>query len=239
MIARLLALSLLSASLLAPTLAAQTIQVNKENKTIAITATDSAEMLADTAEVTIGFSSYGSEQEQTYADATRTSNRIIDALIAAGLGRDQIRSIDQSLRAVDPQDAPRYATGQRFFFYQTWNITTRASDAARILQMAITSGANSSGGIRWLLADANGLESRAAEKALQHARQIAERMAAGLHAKLGALVYASNQVPERNLGYGVAYGNGTIAQMPNLKPLAIVPDKVTRSATVYAVFAIE
>jgi len=66
-------------------LTAQQIQISKDNKTISITTSGDAEALADTAVVTIGFESYGKDQNSTYADATRTSNTIIDALTTAGI----------------------------------------------------------------------------------------------------------------------------------------------------------
>ncbi len=233
------AFTLLAALLSLANLSAQTIQVNKDNKTIAITSTDSAEREADLAEVSIGFIAYGADQDATYADASRTSNRIIEALLASGVKRDQIASDSQSLTALDEQDKLRCAKGSRFIFKQTWKVTAKASSASDVLHLAISAGANDSGNIDWRLADDNALEAEAAEKALNHARQIAERMAEGLHAKLGPLVYASNQMPQR-LFFGATHGTvsaGVSATKVNLKPLAIVPDKVSRSATVYAVFA--
>ncbi len=72
-------------------------------------------------------------------------------------------------------------------------------------------------------------------------------MAAGLGAKLGPLVYASNQTPPRgifaNMGFGNVMLNTENASLAmktrNLAPLAITPERITKSATVYAVFAIE
>jgi uncharacterized protein YggE len=224
----------------AASVSAQTIQVNKDNKTIAITSTDSAEREADTAEVSIGFIAYGTDQDATYADATHTSNKIIDALLAAGVKRDQIRSDAQSLTELENEDKLRFAKGIRFVFTQSWKVTTKAPSASDVLNVAVTAGANKSGNISWLLADDNALEAEAAEKALVHARQIAEHMAAGLHANLGALVYASNQIPlDREFNRMTSFAALSSIPKVNLKPLAIVPDRVTRTATVYAVFAIE
>ena len=224
-------------------LSAQSIQVNKDNKTIAITATDSAESEADTADVSIGFTAYGTEQQKTYADASATSNRIIEVLVTAGVPRDHIRSVTQSLTAIESEDKLRYAQGLRFTFSQAWKLTIGAGNAADTLHLAVTSGANNSGGIDWRLADDNALEAKAAQKALSHAQEIAEHMAQGLHAKLGPLVYASNQLPQRNF-FGATLNTESAALISpvrsrNLKPLAILPDKVSRSATVYAVFSIE
>jgi uncharacterized protein YggE len=229
-------------------LSAQQIQISKENKTIAITTSGDAAALADVAVVNIGFHVYGKTQDDTYADASRTSNAIISALTAASITKDAIQSEDQSLSPLEvngDQDKVRYAQGMRFEFSQSWHVTVPADQAANMLHLAITAGANNSGGIDWQLKDDDALQAQAAAKALEHAREIAERMAHGLGAKLGALVYASNQTPPRGLaallgGVQLDTVNASVAAIrPNLKPLAISPERITRTATVYAVFAIE
>lgn len=247
---KLLPIAALTASLLAVApLAAQQIQVSKENKTIAITTSGDASAFADIAVVSVGFHSYGKDQDTTYADATNTSNAIMHALTAAGIPKTAIQSQDQSLNPIEvnnDQDKARYAQGFRFEFSQSWRVTVPADQASNALHLAITAGANNSGGIDWQLKNDDALEAEAASKALEHARQIADRMAHGLGAKLGALVYASNQQPPRGLA-ALLNGNGftlntesaEVASKRNLKPLAISPERISRSATVYAVFAIE
>jgi uncharacterized protein YggE len=108
-----------------------------------------------------------------------------------------------------------------------------------VLHVAVTNGANNGGNIDWRMADDSVLDAQAAEKALTHAQQIAQRMAGGLHVKLGPLVYASNQVPERPMPMMRALSMAKGSMPKSVTPLAIAPDKVTRSATVYAVFAVE
>ena len=87
-------------------------------------------------------------------------------------------------------DKERFAQGSRFEFAQSWKVTIPADAAADILHVAITAGANESGGIEWQLKKDDALEAEAAKKALEHARQIAAQMAEGLGVKLGTLVYA-------------------------------------------------
>jgi uncharacterized protein YggE len=222
--------------------AAQTITVSKDNRTIAITTSDQAEATADIAVVTVGFTSFGPDQDQTYADASKISNAIIKALRDASIKPEAIESVNQSLNAIDDNDKPRYAKGIRFGFSQSWHVTVAAKIAADVLHVAIAAGANDSGGIQWELANDDALEAEAAEKALTHAQQIAARMAKGLNAKLGPLVYASNQTPPRGI-FGRTMLNSELASLGsskiNLKPLAISPEKIQKTATVYAVFAIE
>jgi uncharacterized protein YggE len=231
-------------------LAAQQIQISKDNKTIAITTSDEASALADTAVVNIGFTAYGKDQDSTYADATKTSNAIIAAITASGVKKDAIESTNQNLAPLSPnsdEDKARYTQGMRFTFSQAWKITIRADQASDVLHIAIVNGANNSGDISWQLVHDDALEAEAASKALEHARQIADQMAKGLNAKLGPLVYASNQTPPRGIFANMGFGNVSLntesaamsVRMKNLKPLAISPERISKSATVYAVFAIE
>ncbi|MGA7158208.1 MAG: SIMPL domain-containing protein [Acidobacteriaceae bacterium] len=227
-------------------LTAQQIQISKDNKTIAITTSADAEAPADTAVVTIGFNTYGKDQDSTYADASKTSNAIISAITTSGVKKDAIQSDEQNLSAINPgngDDARRYKDGMRFQFSQSWRVTVPAADAANLLHLAITNGANNSGNIDWQLKNDDALQAEAAAKALHHAREIANQMAQGLNTKLGSLLYASNQTPPINgIGFDKrARFNAMMAPppAPEVKPLAISPDRITRSATVYAVFAIE
>jgi uncharacterized protein len=71
-------------------------------------------------------------------------------------------------------------------------------------------------------------------------------MAKGLKAQLRPLVYASNQTPPRGLALFLAGSvlnteNATLSSISELKaaPIVIQPESITKSATVYAVFAIE
>jgi uncharacterized protein len=226
-------------------LSAQQIQISKDNKTIAITTSGDASAMADTAVVTVGFNTFGKDQDGTYADASRISNAIISTLTGSGVPKDAIQSEEQNLSALEDnsdQDKDRYKQGLRFQFSQSWRVTVPADQAANVLHLAITSGANNSGGINWQLKDDDALQAQAAAKALEHARQIAERMAHGLGVTLGALVYASNQAPPRGI-----FANGMLntesaslaGRRVNLTPLAISPERITQSTTVYAVFSID
>lgn len=229
---------------------AQQIQISKENKTIAISTSDDASAVADTALVTVGFSLYGKDHDSTYAEATRTSNAIFSALTSVGVPKEAITSTGQRLSPIElnsEEDKARFAQGLRFSFNQSWQVTVPASQAANVLHIAIANGANNSGDIQWQLKKDDTLEAEAARKALEHAREIASRMAQGLGAKLGALVYASNQTPPRGIFANMGFGNVALqtqsaamsVRMKNLAPLAITPERITKSATVYAVFAIE
>ena len=64
---------------------AQTIQINRENKTIAISAKDEAVATADIAAITIGFEVFGADSQGTYADGGKLSRAILEALQNIGI----------------------------------------------------------------------------------------------------------------------------------------------------------
>jgi uncharacterized protein len=220
----------------------QTIQVNKDNRTIAITATDKVIVMADTATVHIGFIAYGPDSDAAYATGSRISNAIVKALTAAGVPNDAIESENQNVSPVQEYQieklTPAEKAQRRFQVVQSWTVRTPADDAAKILDIAVKAGANQSGQIDWSLKDENAPQAEAAGKALQRARTVASEMAKGLTVKLGALLYANNETqaePPRPLMRAMA-----AAPMDNkVAPLAINPRRIEKSATVYAVFAIE
>lgn len=222
---------------------AQTIQVSKENRTIAITATDKVVVMADTASVHIGFITYGSDSDSAYANGSRTSNAIVKALTSAGIPNDAIESENQNVSPVQEYQVdkltPAEKAQRKFQVTQSWTVRTNASDASRVLDLAVKVGANQSGQIDWSFKDENAPQAEAAAKALQRARTQAEQMAKSLNSRLGALLYASNETeaaPPRPLMRSMA---GSAPAMMKTEPLAIHPRQIEKTATVYAVFAIE
>ncbi len=224
---------------------AQQIQVNKDNRTIAVTASDKATGDADTATVHVGFQVFGATSDATYAQGSRVSNAIMAALKKSGAEDKDIQSENQGLGAVQPyetQNLPEAQKAQRQFqIVQNWSVKTSAKNAASVLDTAVQAGANNSGAIDWDVTDRKALQAEAAGLALQRAQTIAEQMAKGLNVKLAGLIYASNQAPESG-PRPVMFSAAMMAKAPRAErvaPLAINAQRIEESATVYAVFAIE
>jgi uncharacterized protein len=222
--------------------AAQTIQVNKENRTIAITATDKVTLMADQATLHIGFIAYGPDSNAAYANGSRVSNGIVKALTSAGIPTETIQSENQQVSPVQPYQIEKLTEVQKaqrqFQVTQSWTVKTVANDAAKTLDLAVKAGANQSGQIEWGFKDENAPDSEAAAKALKRARAQADQMATSLNAKLGSLLYASNEV-QSNAPRPMMRAMAAAPAMDKVEPLAINPREIERSATVYAVFAIE
>jgi uncharacterized protein len=229
-------------------LSAQTIQVNQNNRTIAITVSDKAVADAEIATVHVGFEIYAPTADDAYTMGSQTSNGVISALQKGGLADKSIESEGQNIRQnmqFDPKDSDEARARRQFVLTQSWRVKTTAEDAAKVLHAAIEAGANTSGQIDWDVKDRRSLQSQAAANALVHARAMADQMAKGLNAHLGSLIYASNQEPQgtaSGAGGGMMWSlaNAAIASMSQkISPLAIRPQRIEESATVYAVFAIE
>lgn len=237
---RLTAIALCTAAI---AVSAQTIQVSKENRTISVTATDKVTAMADVATVHVGFIAYGPSSDAAYANGSRTSNAIIKALTAAGIPSDAIESENQNLSPVQNYQVEKLTDAEKaqrkFQVTQSWTVRTNANDAGKVLDLAVKAGANQSGQIDWSFKDENAPEAEAAAKALQRARTQANQMAQSLNAKLGVLLYASNEVqasPVRPMMRAMA---AAPMAMEKVEPLAINPRQIEKSATVTAVFAIE
>ncbi|MEO6966423.1 MAG: SIMPL domain-containing protein [Acidobacteriaceae bacterium] len=230
-------------SLLAVTAYPQQIQISKDNRTIAITATDSASATADTASVHIGFLVYAPDAEAAYSEGSKRSNAIINAITTKGVAKTAIQSESQNVSETPQFEleklTPSERTQKQFQVRQSWTVQTKADDAAKVLNTAVNAGANQSGQIDWAVADENALEAKAAGKALARARAIAAQMAQGLGIQLGGLIYASNQNPEGPRPMMMRAMAGAQEEVTAPAPLAIEARKVERSATVYAVFAIQ
>ena len=234
---------------LAGSASSQSIQINRDNKTIAISTTDEATATADIAAITIGFEIYGADSESTYADSGKISHAILEALHKAGVEDKSIESSGQGLQRntdFDEKDKPEQRLKRQFVFRQSWDVSVTPQAAAEVIRVAIAAGANKSGAIDWRLSDRKSLQAKAAEAALVKARQVAANMADGLHVKLGALIYARNETPNAKLyfarpqqGLVMNTESASVASYQVIPTLEIRPQAIREEATVYAVFAIE
>jgi uncharacterized protein YggE len=230
---------------------AQTIQINRENKTIAISTTDEATAKADIAAITIGFEIFGPDSLTVSIEGGKLSQAILKALYKAGVDDKAIESTEQGVQRnsdFTDKDTAEQRAKRQFVFIQSWVVSTTPQSAAEVIRVAIAAGANKSGAIEWRLADRKALQAKAAGNALVKAREVAAKMAEGLNVKLGALVYASNEMPNARHDFmrQLQDMNANLASLvmmppppPPPPPLEIRSQTIREEATVYAAFAIE
>jgi uncharacterized protein len=226
---------------------AQNIQINQQNKTIAISATDEATAVADVAAITIGFHIFKPDADTASAEGGRLSQAIMKAIHDAGVNDKNIESKSQGVSrnpSFEYNDAA-YIASRQFQFEQSWEVKVDPKNAPEVLRVALAAGANESGTIDWLLVDRPALQTKAAANALAKAHAMAGQMAQGLNVKLGALIYITNQgnsKADRFAGSMEFDRIGLAAKIftpPPPPPLEIRPQTIREEATVYAVFAIE
>lgn len=209
------------------------LQIEPQNRTLTVTAQDEVSVDPDVAILHVGFQTLPADAKEAYAAGAKTSNDIVNALKQAGIAESAIHSQWQQLESV-------YGKPHKFMLVQQWTVKTTPARAAEILDVAVSAGANNSGDIDWTVENEQALADRALAGAAERARAQAAVLAKGMGVNLGKLIYASNELsapvfPVRPLARFAA----AEAKAPEAPPLAIEPHKVTRSASVYAVFAIE
>jgi len=208
--------------------------ISPANRTLSVTATGSVSVEPDLAILHIGFDTQPTDAKSAYAEGARTSNAIMDALKSAGIPASAIRSESQYLQR--DYTIPK---SYRYKLTQQWTVRTSPERAAEILDSAVKAGANTSGQIEWTVKDEHVLEEQALDMATARAKENAAILAKGMGVRLGTLIYVSNQLSSPSYPRPMMRAFGMAGATEAAPPLAIEPQKVSREASVYAVFAIE
>jgi len=209
------------------------LKIDSSDRTLAVSAQEQVTAEPDVAILHIGFVTPLSDAQSAYAAGASASNQIVAAIKQAGIAESAIHSESQRLEPVDIK-------AHKFRLAQYWTVRVSPSRVAEILDIAVAAGATESGDIEWTIENRKLLEDKALEQAAARARSDAVVLARGMGVQLGKLLYTSNQgsafLPTPRPYAMARMSAGVEANAP---PLAIEPQKVTASATVYAVFAIE
>jgi len=222
----------------------QQITVNRQNKTIAITADDSVSVDPEVATITVGYQNYAPTKDAAYEENIRVSNEITKALLNGGVSKPAIETETVKLERTEPDEkwTAEEKKAKQFAASQSWTITVTADRAQTVVDVALRAGANVLGALDWNVSDPKALQAKAGAAALAKAKSIAEQMAKGLNAKLGDLIYASNRAPIPVFAGSFETAEASVMAAPPPPPppnLVLYPKKVKSDATVYAVFAIE
>ncbi len=206
------------------------LRIDSANRTLTVSAEDEVSVEPEVAILHIGFETQLGDAQAVYADGAHASNAIIAAVKQAGIAESSIRSEFQRM----DRD---YQKPHKFKLVQQWTVKAPPERSAEILDVAITAGATSSGDIEWTVKDERALEEQALDRAAQRAKENAAVLAKGMGVRLGAVIYISNQLSVVSPMRGRVFAMAKDATAP--QPLSIEPHKVTRSASVYAVYSIE
>ena len=211
------------------------LKIDSTNRTLSVSADQRVSVDPELAILHVGFETPTSDAKTAYAVGAKTSNGIVVALKQAGIPEASIRSESQRLESIDSK-------AHKFRLVQSWTIKTPPERVAEILDVAVAAGATDSGQIDWTVRDEKALEDQALQGAAVRAKSDAAVLAAGIGVHLGPVVYVTNQVSESSSSVFTYANNAAYEKKDKLvaaPELAIEPRKVSRTATVYAVFAIE
>jgi uncharacterized protein len=221
----------------------QDIQVNRQNKTIAVTADESTTADAEVAVLTIGYHNFGVTQDAAFQENVRVADRITKALLDAKVPKANIETdkLQLTRAEIDEKWTADMKKERQVTAGQSWHVTVSASEAQTVVDLAVKAGANEVDDVEWNVVDPVALQAKAGGAALAKARSIADQMAKGLGTKLGELVYASNRAPVARMFRGVTLNTESAVLAPPPPPLKLTlfPQQVKSEATVYAVFSIE
>ena len=172
---------------------AQLNRIAPDKKTIEIRATEKVTNRAEIATVKIGFQNIAQTKDAVYEENVGTANKIVQALRTAGVPADSIETDSVRLDREDTAQGVKPAS-TRYTADQEWRVRVKASEAQKIVDIAVSAGANEVGGVEWSVADPEALEAKAYGAALARAKRIAEQTATQSGVKLGEILSISNSV---------------------------------------------
>ncbi len=219
--------------------AAQSSRIGSDKKIIEIRATEKISIPAEVATVKIGFQNAASSKEAVYEENVRTANKIVQALRTAGTPAEAIETDSIRLEREDTAQGVQPAS-TRYSADQEWRIRVKASEAQKIVDIAVSAGANQVGGVDWNVSDPEALETKAYGAALARAKRIAEQTASQTGVKLGEILSISNSVsPFAQLYRTLNTESAMIGVSPTtVTSLKLFPEDVAREASVTVVYAI-
>lgn len=241
-----LALALLP--LAAPALAQQPADRPAE-RVIRVTGTGEVRVAPDVAHIDLAVETAVRTARAAGEENARVMDRLIRALTAAGVARNDIQTRGYTLfPEYAPQPPPRPLPADtvtpdrpRIVGYRATNVVTvRTSDLARVgtlIDTALGAGANRMHGLRFSLQDPEAARNRALTAATERARRSAEAVAAALGVQLGPVVEASTEAGV--VGPFVQYDRRMVsAEAGMAAPTPVEPGEQTISASVVVVYAI-
>ena len=225
----------------------QQVQVNRQNRTVDVTVTAKVSTIADLAEVTIGCETRGSSHDQAYQQNLEKADKVLKALLDAGVPKTDIVSSDIKLEEDDSVDSDAKAKGlrtPRYQSHQSWKVRVNAADAQHVIDVAVAAGANGIENVDWTLSKPDAIEARARAAALEKARTTASEMAGTLGGKLGEVINVSNESVTMTFNAREAMTSNSVVVLGKLplvssRSLQLFPEKVEKEATVRVVFALE
>ena len=142
----------------------QDIQINRQNKTIAVTADESVTAEAEVAVLSIGYHNYGASQDAAFHENVRAAERITKAILDAKIPEANIETEKLGLGRAEADEkwTEDMKKERRFQAQQSWHVTVSVLQAQTIVDLCVNAGANEVEDVEWNVADPMALQAKAA-----------------------------------------------------------------------------
>ena len=222
---------------------AQFSRVVSDKRNIEIRASEKVTVPAEIAIVKIGFQNQAATKDAAYQENTKASAKVIQALLDAKVPKDAIETQTISLERQDEINGPNAAHTVKFSADQQWRIHVKASEAQKVVDIAVAAGANQVTDVDWSVTDLRALEAKAYAAALNRARALAESTASQAGVKLGEILSITNSVSpfavSTTLNTEAFTVSGSSGHSVKTTPLTLFPPSIEREASVTVIFAID
>lgn len=206
-------------------------------RTIRVTGAGEVQMKPDEARITFAVETMQETARAAGAENARRMDRLISALMAAGVPRGDIETRQYALH---PEHVHEEGREPRLRGYRATNRvvlkTREIGRAGELIDMALAAGANRVDGIHFVVTDPSAGSAEALTEAVARARGSAEAIAAALGVELGEVLDASTSAaPPQGPRYMQRMDMEAAAASA---PTPIEPGEQTLRATVSIVYAI-
>jgi len=156
--------------------------------TITVTGTGKAAAAPDMATLEIGVEFPNTDIAAAYGDVNTSIERIIEAIVALGVAREDIRTTGVNIYS-EGVPTPEGQMENRFRVGNRVNVTVRdLSLIESVIDTAVSNGANMIFGLQFGISDPSAIESEARTMALDDARERAGQIASNIGVELGDIV---------------------------------------------------
>lgn len=191
----------------------------------------------DQVTITFGVSARAKTGAAAMNSCTAATNRIVDALKAAGVQQDEVQTLQVSLYPI------RDNSGRRVVGYQATQsirVTTKKVDKAGDITAAATNaGASEVSGPAYTMTSENAARADSIAKAVADAKARASSMAKASGRKLGAALSVSEQTAAASKSPYFDAGMGSVYALSAAAPTPSLPGKNDVQTQVSVVFALE
>jgi uncharacterized protein len=139
---------------------AQTIQVSRDNKTIYVTSEGEAKAEPEIAILTLGYHAWSKAKDALYDETATVSDKVVAALIRAGVKKEMIRT-DKTHVEAEPNWPADWKANRVFEAELRWKVTVPVKDAEGVVAIAMQAGATELSDVEWDVVDRTILQAEA------------------------------------------------------------------------------